>query len=277
MLNMFKKMSNTPWAQTGNILLYAAHKPDGEITFQDLTGGNALYYRGPEGVHYKIVDFGYEDGVYWTDEIRVNDKGIGSKPERKYHYFDADSNHIIATKKLEGYHTMSSIYEAHQVFGGINSESLIGEGRDAKLQYSEASNYVVANLVNNVTVLTELGKESKTRELNQNYYEQPLKTLMIDYLCNNSAIKNGAGNRNDASRFYNNEALDTITLGTEYYGIQMDADHEADEAEMTEFSQVISALDAGGRLHNYVKGIYQALGQIALEEASLEMEAITAY
>ena len=277
MLNMFKKMSNTPWAQTGNILLYAAHKPDGEITFQDLTGGNALYYRGPEGVHYKIVDFGYEDGVYWTDEIRVNDKGIGSKPERKYHYFDADSNHIIATKKLEGYHTMSSIYEAHQVFGGINSESLIGEGRDAKLQYSEASNYVVANLVNNVTVLTELGKESKTRELNQNYYEQPLKTLMIDYLCNNSAIKNGAGNRNDASRFYNNEALDTITLGTEYYGIQMDADHEADEAEMTEFSQVISALDAGGRLHNYVKGIYQALGQIALEEASLEMEAIIAY
>ena len=40
----------------------------------------------------------------------------------------------------------------------------------------------------------------------------------------------------------------------------MDADHEADEAEMTEFSQVISALDAGGRLHDYVKGIYQALG-----------------
>jgi len=42
---------------------------------------------------------------------------------------------------------------------------------------------------------------------------------MIDYLCNNSAIKNGAGNRNSADRFYNNEALDTITLGTEYYGI----------------------------------------------------------
>jgi len=30
-------------------------------------------------------------------------------------------------------------------------------------------------------------------------------------------------------------------------------------------------------LHEYVKGIYQALGQIALEEASLEMEAIGAY
>jgi hypothetical protein len=28
MLNMFKKMSNTPWALQGNILLYAAHKTE---------------------------------------------------------------------------------------------------------------------------------------------------------------------------------------------------------------------------------------------------------
>jgi len=142
---------------------------------------------------------------------------------------------------------MSSIYEVHQVFGGINSESLVGEGNDRKLRYSEASNYVVANLVNNVTVLSpefiaaqekakSEGKTAPKREFNQNTYEQPLKTLMIDYLCNNSAIKNGAGNRNATSRFENDEDLDTITLGTEYYGIQMDADHEADEAEMTEFS-----------------------------------------
>jgi hypothetical protein len=45
----------------------------------------------------------------------------------------------------------------------------------------------------------------------------------------------------------------------------MDADHTSDEAQMTEFSQVISSLDAGGRLHGYVKQIYEALGQIALE------------
>jgi len=66
-------------------------------------------------------------------------------------------------------------------------------------------------------------------------------------------------------------------MDTRYYGIQMDADHEADEAEMTEFSQVISALDAGGRLHGYVGSIYKALGQIALAEAKIEMEAIEAY
>ena len=47
----------------------------------------------------------------------------------------------------------------------------------------------------------------------------------------------------------------------------MDADHDADEAEMTEFSQVISALDAGGRLHNYVTDIYRALGEMAIRES----------
>jgi hypothetical protein len=47
----------------------------------------------------------------------------------------------------------------------------------------------------------------------------------------------------------------------------MDADHEADEAEMTEFSQVISALDAGGRLHDHIVSIYRALGDMAIRES----------
>jgi len=91
MLHMFKKMANKPWAFKGSILKIAAHKVSGEITLADLSGGNDLYYKGPEGVHYKIVDFGYdeENAVYYTDEIRVDDKGIGSKSVRKYHYFDA--------------------------------------------------------------------------------------------------------------------------------------------------------------------------------------------
>ena len=280
MLKLFRKMTNKPWALQGNILQYAAHKPSGKIKFSDLTGDNNVYYLGANGIHYKIIDFGYENGSYYTDEVEVDRNGIGSKLTRKYHYFDAQNNHIISTKPKQldvNLHTMSCIYEAHQIFGGINSESLIkdDEHKNGILRLSEASNYIVANLINNVTIAKD--PEKKNREFSQTDYEQPLKTLMVDYICNNSAIKNGAGNRNSVDRFSNDEALDTITLGTEYYGIQMDADHEADEAEMSEFSQVISALDAGGRLHDYVKGIYQALGQIALEEAAVEMKSIIAY
>jgi hypothetical protein len=44
-----------------------------------------------------------------------------------------------------------------------------------------------------------------------------------------------------------------MEIDSDGLGIQMDADHEIDEAEMTEFSQVVAALEAGGRLHNSAK------------------------
>jgi hypothetical protein len=89
MLKLFRKMTNTPWALQGNILQYAAHKASGKIKFSDLTGDNNVYYLGANGIHYKIVDFGYENGSYYTDELEVDRNGIGSKLTRKYHYFDA--------------------------------------------------------------------------------------------------------------------------------------------------------------------------------------------
>jgi hypothetical protein len=109
-------MTNKPWALQGNILQYAAHKPSGKIKFSDLTGDNNVYYLGANGTHYKIIDFGYENGAYYTDELEVDRNGIGSKLTRKYHYFDAYNNHIISTKPKQldaNLHTMSCIYEAH--------------------------------------------------------------------------------------------------------------------------------------------------------------------
>ena len=314
MYHMFRKMANKSWEiipEIGigkNILAMASHTPEGIITLNDLTNGNFLYYRGKNGTHYKIVDLGFEEneqstlGTYYTDEFIVDKNGKGNKKVRFYHYFDVNGNHIASSNRLSDQelldrklHNVRSIYEVHSMLGGIESESLV----DGKLVYSEASTFATASLVNNVTINPRAeakkqlmqsllkGKRKPTEEesellkyqpeLTQEHYQQPLKTLMIDYLCNNSAIKNGAGNRNSAERFNNDEDLNYIVLGTEYYGIQMDADHEADEAKMTEFSQVISALDAGGRLHAYIKGIYQALGQIAMEEAQIEMNAIEAY
>jgi hypothetical protein len=89
--------------------------------------------------------------------------------------------------------------------------------------------------------------------ITQDYYKQPLKHYLISYAANNSSIKNGVANINPDSAFYDDNELSYQTVSVEGYGIQMDSDHHADEAQMTEFSQVISSLDAGGRLHNYVK------------------------
>ena len=97
---------------------------------------------------------------------------------------------------------------------------------------------------------------------------------MIDVLANNSAVKNGAGNINPTSSFYDDTELSYIEIGTEGYGIQMDADHTADEGHMTEFSQVISSLDAGGRLHEYVSQIYETLGRLAIDLSQVELDSI---
>jgi hypothetical protein len=54
----------------------------------------------------------------------------------------------------------------------------------------------------------------------------------------------------------------------------MDADHEADESQLTEPSQVMTSLAAGGRVHDISRQIYQDLESIALQTSSTELDAL---
>ena len=242
-----------------------------EATGADAQSKRLFYIDG--NTYYNISNFGIENGVYYTEETQVDNYGnsIG-QTEKVYHYFnDKTSEHTKSKTLLEksdGFHTVDSLFELHTAFGGIYSASLDEEGI---LQYSEASNFVVAKYINNVA---EIKPGADPNDLTQDSYYQPLKEAMIDVLANNSAVKNGAGNMNPTSSFYDDTDFKYIVVGTNGYGIQMDADHEADEGHMTEFSQVISSLDAGGRLHDYVSQIYETLGQIALDLSGVELDAI---
>ena len=281
--NIFKKMTNVRW-----------HNPDGSWKFGEINlidgcefrtnpkinflehiaekNGDikGLFYR--DGLdHKKIHDFGIENGVYYTIEYSVDNTGTAPyDPKKVYHYFTNDGTHVKSETFLEdpNLHTIDSLFELHTALGGIYSESIDSNGN---LQYSEASNYAVANFINNVAILKE-GADPEV--LTQDSYYQPLKQAMIDVLANNSAVKNGAGNMNPTSSFYDDTEFSYIEIGTNGYGIQMDADHTADEGHMTEFSQVISSLDAGGRLHGYVSQIYETLGKLALDLSEVELDAI---
>jgi hypothetical protein len=87
--------------------------------------------------------------------------------------------------------------------------------------------------MNNVATLKE---GADPNELTINSYDQPLKRAMIHVLANNTAIKNGGGNINDSSSWYDNKELSYINIDTSTYGIQLDPNHEADMSTMTEFS-----------------------------------------
>lgn len=291
--NIFRKMHSKRWhvvdAQGKSIegawndgeidlIKGCGYKADHEISFaddimeQNLYPNNQLYYNRA-GNHIKITDFGRERGVYYTIEQAVDqgNQPIGEE-QKVYHYFDNTGRHIPSESILENtpYHTIDSLFELHTALGGIWSESYNGEN----FVYSEGSNIAVTNYINHVATLKE-GADPK--DLSIKSYDQPLKRAMIHVLANNSAVKNGVGNINPTSSWYDDTEFSYMTIGSDTYGIQQDSDHTADEAHMTEFSQVISSLDAGGYLHDYVTQIYQQLGQTALDLSKVELDAVAQF
>ncbi len=291
--NIFRKMHSKRWhvvdAQGKSIegawndgeidlIKGCGYKADHEISFaddimeQNLYPNNQLYYNRA-GNHIKITDFGRERGVYYTIEQAVDqgNQPIGEE-QKVYHYFDNTGSHIPSESILENtpYHTIDSLFELHTSLGGIWSESYNGDN----FVYSEGSNIAVTNYINHVATLKE-GADPK--DLSIKSYDQPLKRAMIHVLANNSAVKNGVGNINPTSSWYDDTEFSYMTIGSDTYGIQQDSDHTADEAHMTEFSQVISSLDAGGYLHDYVTQIYQQLGQTALDLSKVELDAVAQF
>jgi heterodisulfide reductase subunit B len=51
-------------------------------------------------------------------------------------------------------------------------------------------------------------------------------------------------------------------MKTKYGGVQMDADHELDMAEVTEMTQMISALIEDGHYKDIVENIYNDIGGV---------------
>lgn len=272
--NVFKKMTDVQWKQKYDLINGCALKLNAHIDFkQDICNGSkGIYYRNGEQ-HYLISDFGItQDGVYYTQEqeatysgeLAEDEEGRVLNPVTIYHYFDSFGNHhpskeIITDPK---YHTINSLFELHTALGGIYSESVTRKGNLQYLTYSEASNYAVTQYINLVS------------NINGNEIEQPLKQEMIHVLANITSMKEGAGNINTSISWYDNTPLQYIELDSDFYGIQQDANHTADESYMTEFSQVINFLDINGYMHTFVKGIYQQLGQVAYKMAEIELNSV---
>ena len=291
--DLFKQMTDLAWSsidEAGNIVWNNSlgvefdlvsskgFKVNGssKIDFKtDILAGKRLFYKtGSE--HREIRDFGRDAKGYYTLERDVYDNGTpinNSAPYLKlYHKFDANSNHLVFTEEnvpTEGYSDINSLFQLYNTLGGIYAESL----NEDSLALSDIASIAVVNFMNNVIVR----KGNDTSDLSQNTYFQPLKEMMISYAANNSSVKVGASNINGSNAWEGQTKLRYMTLDTDGLGIQMDADHDIDEAEMTEFSQVISALEAGGRLHSVSNEVYRSLGKLAIAASSVEIDALDAF
>lgn len=145
-----------------------------------------------------------------------------------------DEDNPIIKKK---YYESNTLYSIDQAFGGAWSM----KRENDTLVYGEANNYICVNLI------TKYPK---------------LKDYFIAYAVNSSAIKVGAGNVNHYTAWQKSEGLKYITMSTEFGGVQMDAEHDLDETEVTEMTQMISALSESGYTSKEVEQIYKEIGQI---------------
>lgn len=89
-----------------------------------------------------------------------------------------------------------------------------------------------------------------------------LKNKMIHVLSNQSALKAGAAGLNGRHLWTEDSPLLFSTYKSRFMGPQLDASHEADNSEIKEVSQVISALSQGGFTSDLANEVYSDIARI---------------
>lgn len=264
--NMFKKMHNIRWngtidlTKSINQFQQTAYDQE-EVSrwFREaILGGERLFYKNQLGEIVQVTDFGKDNSGYFTVETI-----LGKGSNKVYHYFSDDtSEHSIVGG--QGFHTIDSLYELFVSLGGINCTN-------AKGVTSEFSNQVLTNFVINV------GYKVNPKVTSINDIVQPLKDKFVAYVFNNSAVKNGAKNINSKDVWTNNAPLNTFQLNIQGLGIQLNADHDVVDSELTEFSQVVAACAAYGKDYKSVNEIYYGLAESAFQASEQELTNIQRY
>ena len=86
-------------------------------------------------------------------------------------------------------------------------------------------------------------------------------------------MKVGVRNLNSKEVWFNNDKLDYFTMSTRHIGLQMNAEHELEFAEVTEMTQMISALAENWYAGELVEQIYKDIGKVVEESlASIKVK-----
>ena len=258
--NLFKKMHSIKFDYdlTHNIYTVEGNLQDqfeiNQWFRQTILNRKRLFYKNNFDEIIEIVGFGRdENGDYFTEEKTLS--GVN----KVYHYFDNESNHY--NQYREGLHSIQTLFELFESMGGIYCVDQNGEN-------SEFSHQVLANFVINVGhKINPIRNISKASDV-----YQPLKDKFIAYAFNASAVKNGAKNINESYCWYGNSKLNTFKLNVKGLGIQLNADHDVTDSELTEFSQVIAACAAYGKTFSNAEQLYLGLAKQAVVASSKELQ-----
>ena len=206
---------------------------------------NVCYKDYKTGDYYKIISFeriegqkvDHENQTDWITRYKIK--------------IDPTTGEQIGSTIPETFNCWT-LYGVDQALGG----AWTGEVKDGQWEYNEAQLDFLEN------------------EISENYWPEDKTDLYIGYLVNKSAIKVGAGYVNASSAWNDDSTFSTINMKTKYGGVQMDADHELDMAEVTEMTQMISALIEDGHYKDIVENIYNDIGGVVASHVAKLSEAV---
>lgn len=239
LFKLFKKMHNEYFGEVdvtkswANILLNALN-----------IGGQNLYVQDGFS-YYRLVSLNKTENAneYTLTRVPVEITNKGMLQE-----FNASEE----TKTIK----INSIFDLYQTLGGLNSV----EFKNGKWVDSENSIKATHKFI----IYCGERKTSDISIINQDSIYQPLRNKFISIAVNKSAVKRGIANLNSAKNAWltDNVPLNTFTVNTQCFGVQLDANHHSDLADVREMSQTISALAALGRTADLAQEAYESIADL---------------
>ena len=206
------------------------------------------------GVNYKIDDI-----------VSKNDPNNKFLYERTLYEVDSEGKTIIRNGKesiIKEDVVLDSLFNIWEAMGGMwTMQKRNGE----LILHGDDSWYAVVDYMNKVgTVMVDAQGNSLLEQdgiPSQSNVYQPLKDpkYYVSSFNPPTTIKNGETNVNPEGAWTSDQPLRTMRVTTKGFGIQMNPDHLADDAEITEPSQVINSLCAGGSTIGKANRAYRAL------------------
>lgn len=216
---------------------HPVYVPEGE-TLQTAEA-KTIYYRDQNtGEHHKRVIKVYNE----------NGNNVAA-----YYDFVVDVNGKTISDPVAYKESFKTIADLDAIFGGCWSESF---NDNNELEYSESSLDEVFDLI----------------------VKYDWRDKMIGIVANKSAVKVGVQNLNsvDAWTSSNDDRnpLNYFSMSTKFGGLQMDADHDLEDSDVTEMTQMISALVQNGYSIEIADKVYRDIGAYCVESIADIREAL---
>ena len=216
---------------------------DADIT-TDFNGKPILY----QDMYFK------EGDKYYKIESIAKVKGKPNTYSRTIKEVTKDGGETNNIKTEE--YVVDTNWKLLQLFGGVWSMKL----KDSTLVFSETA---VENLVEASIRYGIIDNQNGNLPESQDQVWQPLKHSSIHYLCDGGAVKTGAANINSYDDLFIPEVrLNFSRVQQVSTGIQLDKEHNVDNAEVSMMTQVISAATFKGYTTKEANDIYESLLRI---------------